>query len=219
MNITFGNRVEALLLGVIGSAIIGIASSAAEKDAFPVNASNPALMITPIIEFNRIIPSLAGSRTKPLLRVYADGTVLVHFPVYMKRSGDYSMQLSPKELERLLSRLRKLGVFDINSGALKLQKEQNLKLKRKLASSKHSGQRVREILDADITEIYVQLNGDTSATPDPSAFGNIRKHIKWYGLRWDAEDFPEMPQLKQLLEAENILEHLTRDPALKRNSQ
>ena len=41
----------------------------------------------------------------PSARVHGDGYVIVHYPRYMKRVGDYALQLSPQEMEGLMRSL------------------------------------------------------------------------------------------------------------------
>lgn len=48
----------------------------------------------------------------PFVRVYPGGRVLIHYPAYMKRAGDYELQLGEREIEELLSSFATPEVLD-----------------------------------------------------------------------------------------------------------
>ncbi len=57
---------------------------------------------------------LAEPDPEPLLRVYGNGRVHVHYPVYMKKAGDYELQLSIPELDALIRELANDGIIDFD---------------------------------------------------------------------------------------------------------
>ena len=73
----------------------------------------------PVIHYQQNIHMLANIDDRPSLTVYGDGRVLVHFPVYMKRAGDYEMQLDETELVSLLQSLSANGVIDFDEKKVK----------------------------------------------------------------------------------------------------
>ena len=61
---------------------------------------------------------IANPDPTPFVRVYPGGRVLVHYPVYMKRAGDYSLQLEKEELEALLASFSNDGVLTLQASDL-----------------------------------------------------------------------------------------------------
>ena len=69
----------------------------------------------PVIEFRQHVHMLADVDDRLTMTIHGDGRVLVHFPVYMKRAGDYEMQLDKDELVSLLSAMAANGVMDFDA--------------------------------------------------------------------------------------------------------
>lgn len=88
---------------------------------FPVHAVPPENVSTVnfsplptavIIEYTLEHDMLVQQDTQPLIRIYGDGKVLVHYPVYMKKAGDYEMQLTRNELQLLLRQIVQDGILE-----------------------------------------------------------------------------------------------------------
>lgn len=58
-----------------------------------------------LIEFERYSGKLAQRDKTPLLRLYNSGRLVVHFPSYMKRAGEYTTTLSQPEVKQLLDEM------------------------------------------------------------------------------------------------------------------
>ena len=69
-----------------------------------------------VIQMSRDVGILDEDPT-PLLRVYGDGLVRIHFPVYMTRAGDYTLQLDPSELQDLVGSFVDGGLMDFSPEA------------------------------------------------------------------------------------------------------
>lgn len=69
-----------------------------------------------LIEYHRYSSKLAERDPTPLLRLYASGRLLVHFPHYMKRAGEYETALAQAELDRLLDTLASAGFVGAQAG-------------------------------------------------------------------------------------------------------
>ena len=65
----------------------------------------------PILAYQQNIDMLSAIDDKPTLRVFGNGRVSVHRPVYMKKSGDFEMQLSDAELVSLMRDLSNNGIM------------------------------------------------------------------------------------------------------------
>lgn len=73
----------------------------------------------PIIEYQQNIDMLSVVDDKPSLRVYGNGHVLVHNPIYMKNAGDFEMQLSDAELVSLVRDLSSNGILAFDEKKVK----------------------------------------------------------------------------------------------------
>ena len=70
-----------------------------------------------VLEYGHIHHMLAEQDSLPLLRIYADGLVKVHYPAYMSRAGDYELLLSRAELMTLLNQIgNELSAIDFEGG-------------------------------------------------------------------------------------------------------
>ncbi len=58
--------------------------------------------------------------TTPFVRVYPNGRVLIHYPAYMKKAGDYELQLDDEELQRLLDSFADQSMLDLDFDALNM---------------------------------------------------------------------------------------------------
>jgi hypothetical protein len=67
-----------------------------------------------ILEYRYYSDDIIGDNKIPRVRVYQDGLVLVHYPVYMKRTGYYTLTLTPDELQNLVNFIVSEGLFQFN---------------------------------------------------------------------------------------------------------
>ena len=74
-----------------------------------------------LLRFSVYHPMIDAADNARTCIVYGNGMVRVHVPQYMKNAGDYSMMLSLSELNGLLSKLAKNGLFEIDGGFLAIQ--------------------------------------------------------------------------------------------------
>ena len=70
-----------------------------------------------ILEYRYYSDELVGDAKVPRVRVYDDGLVLVHYPVYMKRAGEYKLTLTPEELRNLVKLVENEGFFQFDEQA------------------------------------------------------------------------------------------------------
>ena len=169
-----------------------------------------------ILEYTVSINELADQDPTPLLRIFGDGTVNVHYPFYMKRAGDYHLQLSDQELKELISFLNDNGLFDFD--APKIRQLKNEKLLKLQAESFETGSEsvLFETHDAATSifmykvERYVtDKDGNTLVMP-------WLKQIKWHGLKTDAQRFPNIKEIKGLAAIEIKLKNIAdRDDLIK----
>lgn len=163
----------------------------------------------PIIEFNEVHHLLAQRDTTPRLRVYGDGRVHVHFPAFMKKAGDYDLQLSHAELNELLRMLAGNGIMDFDAAAIK-QERQQLETMHRLATGT-----VTHISDATDTLINIRLDRyqRTSNSPPINAFS---KQFRWRNLTSDSRRFPESTGIAKAAMATSMLQSLCDHPGLQK---
>lgn len=63
----------------------------------------PGTVEEPLIELRYEGGLIKNPDPTPFVRVYPGGRVLIHYPAYMKKAGDYELQLDDAELQELLS--------------------------------------------------------------------------------------------------------------------
>jgi hypothetical protein len=161
-----------------------------------------------ILQYTLMISEIKAQEPTPLLRIFGDGTVKIHFPMYMKRAGDYYLKLSEQELEALVSFLDENGLFDFD--APKIRQLKNEKLRELHAESiKNDLESVLvKTLDADTSifiynvEQYVtDHNGSSRVMPR-------RAEIAWRGLKTDANRFSDIKALTGLAAIEEKLKNI-----------
>ena len=57
-----------------------------------------------VASFTEVLAEMDDPDPGPSVTVYGDGRVLVHYPHYMKRAGDWELRLSGEELDALIAR-------------------------------------------------------------------------------------------------------------------
>ncbi|MFK5986350.1 MAG: hypothetical protein QM479_13135, partial [Pseudomonadota bacterium] len=113
-----------------------------------------------VVEYHVNHTILANQDPLPFMRVYGNGLVKVHYPIYMTKAGDYEYQLTQQELQALISSLDSNCVFTF--------KKQKVKEKIKLIKAQQeviAGQTILSYRsDPSITQIKVNLKNYTSST-------------------------------------------------------
>lgn len=160
-----------------------------------------------VVEYTQSHEMLSNEDTTPLLRIFGDGRVVVHYPVYMKRAGDYEMRLSDAQLQALLSQLEQNQVLTFSPGRL-VSRIRSLKQ----ALIQSTGV-VTERSDNTNTKINVYLENYVPATTGV-AQSNFRQSINWKNLDWQAKSLPSVTELTNIANAEKILRGYLNNPAL-----
>lgn len=160
----------------------------------------------PIILYQQNIELLSGIDDRPTFRVYGDGRVLVHFPPYMKKAGDYEMRLDDAELIELVRNLSVNGVLDFDEKTVKekLRADEN-KLKAR-------GQ-FHEISDAVETVVEVRLDEYQKNTTQKRV-KNFTKQFHWKNLEQDAVRHKDKSEITRANKAVRTLDGLMHDQRL-----
>jgi hypothetical protein len=169
----------------------------------------PATPGEPVIEYNVVHHMLAEQDPVPLLRVYGNGRVHVHFPAYMKRAGDYEMYLNRVQLNDLLRQLADDGIMDFDYAAAKQEKQQ-LEAARRAASGE-----LFHVSDASDTHINIKLAQYQRSAASPRISGFSRQ-FRWRNLNTDAHRYPQSASIARAANAAAILHALCAHPALQK---
>lgn len=146
---------------------------------------------------------------EPLVRVYGDGRMVVHQPVFRKNAGDYETYLTDGEIAGLLTSLSAKGVMNFDHGAARAAK-------RSAQRSRAAAGELFHRSDGTRTTIKVNLKTYRAAGPGRSTQTDTSTVVSWYGIRSDAKDYPDIPALSDLAAAEEELVTLCVHPALQK---
>ena len=141
---------------------------------------------------------LAESQSEPLLRIYGDGRVHLHYPPYSKQAGDYELYLSDEEMQRLLNDVSNIIGLDIATVKQQLAGES-------LQIQQESGL-VFAVSDETLTRFEIQLDGFKAAANKIAR--TVRKTIVWANLGSEAKRFPTNRALQDLAAANRKVREL-----------
>ena len=168
--------------------------------ALPSVTWDPAPFVV-VASFREVPGEMADADPAPSVEVFGDGRLAVHFPRYMIRAGDWSDQLAPGEVARLLATLVAGGVLDLDPRSMRADLAR-VRAERRQAALRGEAT-VFEASDPSTTEVTLRANG--------------RQHtIAWRGVRADAWAYPEVAALRRLERAHETLRTLTNRPHLRR---
>ena len=149
---------------------------------------------TVVVSFMEVLGEIKDQDPGPSVRVHGDGYVVVHYPRYMKRAGDYALQLSPQEMDNLMRSLvadRKIIEFD--ETATRRSKRDTA-----LALQEGSRSKLFAVLDDSTTVIELRMDRYKPASGSGQEIFNVDKKISWYGLRSDARQYPNIEAIQNL---------------------
>ena len=195
-----------VVLGVVCSGMGAAAqtnSGAAAASPAVVESARDASTV--LVNFREQLGALEDEDPGPSLTVYGDGRVTVHYPRYMKRAGDYTLQLGPEELGALMRSLASRRLFEFDEAAIRQRK----------AEAARSRAQLFEVFDATTIEIELRVER-YQRVPGAPELRNVHKRLTWHGLRADAKHYPEVAELVDLAAAHEELRALMERPDLVR---
>jgi len=174
------------------------AETTAPSYSFPRDAD------TVVVRFDRVPGEFAAHDTTPLLRVYGDGTVRVHYPSWQRGAGDYQLKLRASELQDLVAGLVGDGLpaFDAKVARRRIDEAHRLRVDATV---------VHDISDPLLTVVEVRI--DTGASDDGAARARTAAaghEVRWTNLQDDARRHPQVEEIGRLAAAERRLLELTR---------
>ena len=151
----------------------------------------------PVIQYRQHIYMLAGIDDKPTLQIFADGRVVAHYPVYMKKAGDYEMQLDEAELEALIQSLSSNGLMVFDAKKVKDKIKQHKK------AEKAKGQ-FHAISDAVESVIEIKLD-EYQENNKAKKIEKFHKQFRWKNIEHDAARYKHD---SEIIKANNSVTHL-----------
>ena len=121
--------------------------------------------------------------------VYEDGVALVHYPEYMEKSGDYTVQLTAAEVQQMRLLLEHPLVQNFDPGQARAQKK----------AIDDQSQELFAISDDSYSNFEVHTPG-------------AEKNIRWANLSVDTRRYPEIGVFRKLAEIEAELRQLDQHP-------
>jgi len=162
--------------------------------------------VLPVIQYQQNIHMLSTVDDRLTFQVFADGRVLVHYPVYMKRAGDYEMQLEEAALIDLLHSLSDNGVMGFDS-------EKNKTRRRNEKKALNAKGQYFAISDVVETTVEVRLD-EYQKNSSSKKISNFYKKFKWDNLEQDAKRFKNIKALDQTNRSVSEIKNLMKDARL-----
>ena len=187
-----------------GNDTAGFSFSTGSLDA----AGNSVSPGEPVVRYRLDIAMLAEIDDRPTVDIYGDGRVTVHYPVYMKKAGDYEMWLQEDELVSLVQSLSESGMLEFDQKKVKQQ------VRDKEARRRANGQ-LYAISDSVETIIDVRLDEyqrDSSA----KAVKQFHKQFRWTDIEHDARRYPQQREIIEANRSVQKLRGLMKDHRLER---
>jgi len=160
----------------------------------------------PVIYYQQNIQMLSGIDDRLSVSIFGDGRVFVHYPVYMKKAGDYEMKLNEDELASMLRSLSSDGIMDFDETKVK-------KNRKKYQQSMRSKGQLYAVSDAVVTTIDVRLD-EYQKNKSARKVKNFRKQVKLKNIEHDAKRFKFDPDITKANNAVLNLKTLMKDARL-----
>ena len=193
--------------GILGRLSLGLALAAVSPTVFISAQLSYELSSSPDIVVLQLTEDVGirDADDTPLVRVYGDGRVAVHFPDYMRRAGDYELTLPGSTVQELV-RTAVDTLLPFDAGATE---SEVLALE---AAERNNGLIV-DVSDEATTILEVRFERHR---PEGSA-EDMRdgvKRVVWTGLVDDASRFREVGALQELGRIRRQLRALADHPDL-----
>ena len=144
---------------------------------------------TVVLQLREDVGIRDGDET-PLVRIHGDGRVLVHFPDYMRRAGDYELRLSEGAMQELMrAAADSLLPFDSAATASRV---------RALETAERDEGAVVRVSDPTTTILEVRFDRFRPAAAAADIHDGV-KRVAWTDLRGDAERFREVVALQDVV--------------------
>ncbi len=189
-----GSSPARLIAGVVGALLILTVTTAAHAQ---IQYSRSAENV--VIRFQEVLGEFADGDRGPSIEIYGDGTARVHYPVFMKRAGDYTTQLDAADMDRLIAIVAGGGLLNFDATAVTHAKARAANARAATAARTDQRPTRHIVLDASTTIVELDLGG-------------VHRTIRWSGLRSDARHYPGVSEIQGLAQTQReLLTFMERD--------
>jgi len=172
--------------------------------ATPLSAQRDTDVV--VLEYNHVHHMLAEQDLVPLLRIYENGLVRVHYPKYMQRAGDYQHSLSPDELVQLFVSLTADGLVDLDLEAAGAERDA-------VAARRRAGGELHHV--SDVTETLILLRPGRVPGFSSGRDSADLQTIRWPNVHSDARFYPGLAPVQSSAAAERRLQEIMDSAVLK----
>ena len=160
----------------------------------------------PVIHYQLNVDMLANVDDRLSMSVFPSGLVQVHYPVYMKKAGDYEMQLDDSELITLVQSLSTNGMLEFDEKNVK-EKIQRVKNARRAKGELY--------VVSDAVEVVVDIKLDEYQKNTKSKkIKKFHKQFKWRNIEHDAERHKSVDEITNAYRSVEDLQTMMRDVRL-----
>lgn len=156
-----------------------------------------------IISYRETLGGTRETMDSASLTIFNDGYMQIHRPYFMKQSGTYGAYLDLESLDHLWHLLTAREILEFDAAIVRNKIQEARQQQKALLSS------VESISDAPTTIIEIYPNRYRSPAQE---FGqgdlHAKKTISWRGLKWTAEQFPSIEEIKLLITIQHALEKI-----------
>ena len=168
-----------------------------------------------LVSYRDIWAELANQDPTPLIRIFGDGRVLAHYPVYTPKAGEYELRLPLPELENLLLSLLAKGLATLEPEAVERLKALEEQRGWEAALAADRSPEIFLVADDSTSVFELHLTGYRPAGAALTS-GEVHRTSSWLGLATDAERYPEIEPIQHLRAAELELRALLERDNLRR---
>lgn len=168
-----------------------------------------------VFEYDVTFSELANSDPVPRLQVFGSGRVRVHYPRFMKKSGDYELWLSDQDLNALVESAAD-EVLEFDESGVRALKQEAVLQGQYQARTEDRGGVLTYSAGGDATHIGIFLDRYVPADRSLPERHNLDKRISWRDLAFDAREHPHIAPIKRLAAFAEELSALTEHPGLER---
>jgi len=165
---------------------------------------------TVVVSYHHILGAIGDADKGPSLKIYGDGHMVVHYPPYMKKAGEYTLELTQGDMNRLLRSLIAKKVLEFDAQVVRRSKFETD------VATKNAQATLYSESDAPTTTIEIRLTRYTPAGSFAQEILDVDKKISWTGLRSDAKRYPNVEAIRDLRSAEQELQALMKHQNLKK---
>ena len=145
-----------------------------------------------ILSYSYHLPTIPPDPT-PRVRIYGNGRVVVHRPLYKSSPGDFEIQISNDELDELLRSFESCGWFEATSQSIKMLQHSAREERLKATGSTPAW------FDIGTTEVELRLE-KYAMSGDPQESNQWSRSILAEELEMFAKDYLEVRELGALYE-------------------